>query len=117
MSKPEICRETPIIFGNAARQKLLIDLYAGHESRVGNQAFKMLVCSGLVCVRSQGGKKYLRLDQRHPAYRELLKVLSELSPQPPGRQPAMSQPEATHSISPRYPLTHHGESVNFRTIL
>jgi hypothetical protein len=107
----------PILFGNARRQELLVDLYEGREWPVGDQACKMLVGSGLVYVRCQRGKKYFGLDNRHPAFNEVLNVLSELSPRPRGKQPAISQPRETHSISPRYPLTHHGESVNFRTIL
>jgi hypothetical protein len=107
----------PIVFGNAKRQRMIIELYEGKSVPVRTEGTAMLVGSGLVCIVKRNGRNEFALDRRHPAYRKIMAVLGELSKKECGPQPKIADPLPAFSMSPRFPFTHVGESINFRAIL
>lgn len=109
----------PIIFGNRDLQELLVDIYENGPIRIKRGGVsKKLVGSGVARIVRHGRKRCYALDHRHPAYEHIVSVLRDLSGKPVNQRKynELSDP-AVHSIDPRYPLMHHGSTVNFRTIL
>lgn len=97
-------RPIPLLFGAASNLEMLVRLYHnGHLRFKSGDGYRALQGAGLIVKVTDENLRYWILDHRHPAYKQLLALLGEITGERHHRQtlrPALPPPR----LNPRKPL-------------
>lgn len=109
---------TPLIFGTAADQAILLEIFENGQARHTSRRYvsRWLRESGLVQATGAGRRRYLVIAGRHPALAELYDVLAALSQVPRGYPTAAADPQSGYCVDLVRPLAHR-DPLWFRTAL